>query len=64
MSPEVGWMESLQAEVAPFGINTTIVNPLKGVLIQRRPLRRMGRRPSVHSAITPTSIMHTRPGRN
>jgi NAD(P)-dependent dehydrogenase (short-subunit alcohol dehydrogenase family) len=22
-----GWMESLQAEVAPFGINTTIVNP-------------------------------------
>ena len=21
------WMESLQAEVAPFGINTTIVNP-------------------------------------
>lgn len=22
-----GWMESLQAEIAPFGINTTIVNP-------------------------------------
>src|SRR5258708_30344643 len=22
-----GWMESLQPEVAPFGINTTIVNP-------------------------------------
>src|SRR5689334_17702466 len=22
-----GWMESLQAEVAPFGINTTVVNP-------------------------------------
>jgi NAD(P)-dependent dehydrogenase (short-subunit alcohol dehydrogenase family) len=22
-----GWMEALQAEVAPFGINTTIVNP-------------------------------------
>ncbi|HEX9127581.1 MAG TPA: SDR family NAD(P)-dependent oxidoreductase, partial [Gemmatimonadaceae bacterium] len=22
-----GWMESLHAEVAPFGINTTIVNP-------------------------------------
>jgi len=22
-----GWMESLQAEVAPFGIHTTIVNP-------------------------------------
>jgi NAD(P)-dependent dehydrogenase (short-subunit alcohol dehydrogenase family) len=22
-----GWMESLQAEVAPFGISTTIVNP-------------------------------------
>jgi NAD(P)-dependent dehydrogenase (short-subunit alcohol dehydrogenase family) len=22
-----GWMESMQAEVAPFGINTTIVNP-------------------------------------
>ena len=22
-----GWMESLQAEVAPFGVNTTIVNP-------------------------------------
>jgi NAD(P)-dependent dehydrogenase (short-subunit alcohol dehydrogenase family) len=22
-----GWMESLQAEVVPFGINTTIVNP-------------------------------------
>jgi NAD(P)-dependent dehydrogenase (short-subunit alcohol dehydrogenase family) len=22
-----GWMESLQAEVAPFGINTTIINP-------------------------------------
>src|SRR5205085_5281843 len=22
-----GWMESLRAEVAPFGINTTIVNP-------------------------------------
>jgi NAD(P)-dependent dehydrogenase (short-subunit alcohol dehydrogenase family) len=22
-----GWMESLQAEVAPFGITTTIVNP-------------------------------------
>jgi len=22
-----GWMESLQVEVAPFGINTTIVNP-------------------------------------
>src|SRR6266480_3307006 len=22
-----GWMESLQAEVSPFGINTTIVNP-------------------------------------
>jgi NAD(P)-dependent dehydrogenase (short-subunit alcohol dehydrogenase family) len=22
-----GWMESLQAEVAPFGIRTTIVNP-------------------------------------
>ncbi len=22
-----GWMESLQAEIAPFGINTTVVNP-------------------------------------
>jgi short-subunit dehydrogenase len=22
-----GWMHSLQAEIAPFGINTTIVNP-------------------------------------
>ena len=22
-----GWMESLQGEVAPFGINTTIINP-------------------------------------
>jgi len=54
-----GWMESLAAEVAPFGITTTIVNGSSALSCSRRTRRST---PSRRSGTTPSAPQSRGPG--